>query len=99
MARRDLAIAIFSMLIMMTGYSIAKDIPIQYDFHLKFIVYSACYAMLFFWIRLRQRAKRIDPDGREGKMEVFKLSVFYVSILFIMELPVIIYTLLTRGLM
>ena len=55
--------------------------------------------MLLSWIRLRQRAKRIDPDGREGHMEVFKLSIFYVSILFILELPGIIYTLSTRGFM
>jgi len=99
MARRDLTIAIFSMLIMMTGYSIVQDIPTQFDFILKFIVYSSCYAMLLSWTRLRQRAKRIDPKRREGMMEVFKLSVFYVSILFILELPGIIYTLSRRGFM
>ena len=99
MARRDLTIAIFSWLIMAIGYNSVENVPMRFDFILKFIVYASCYAMLLSWIRMRQRAKRIDPKGREGYIEVLKFSVFYVSILFVSELPGIIYTLSTRGLM
>ena len=66
------------------------DVPIQYRFIIKFIVLGSCYAMLLSWIRLRQRAKGIDPKSREAYRELFKLSVFYVSILIIIELPGII---------
>jgi len=90
MARKDLIIAIISMVIMIIGYQNVYDVPIKYRFLLKFIVYGSCYAMLLSWIRLRQRAKGIDPNGREGYRELFKLSVFYVSILIIIELPGII---------
>ena len=87
MARKDLLIAIVSMIIMIIGYQNVYDVPIAYRFLLKFVVYSACYAMLLSWLRLRQRAKGIDPDEREGHWELLKFSVFYVSILMIIELP------------
>ncbi len=83
-------ISIVSMIIVIIGYQNVYDVSIAYRFLLKFVVYSACYAMLLSWLRLRQRAKGVDPDAREGKMELFKFSVFYVSILMIIELPGII---------
>jgi len=87
MARKDLLIAIVSMIIVIIGYQNVYDVSIEYRFLLKFVVYSACYAMLLSWLRLRQRAKGIDPDGREGYREIFKFSVWYVSILMIIEIP------------
>lgn len=87
MARKDLLIAIVTMIIVIIGYQNVYDVPIAYRFLLKFIVYGSCYAMLLSWLRLRQRAKGVDPDGREGKMELFKFSVWYVSILMIIEIP------------
>ena len=87
MARKDLLISIVSMIIMIIGYQNVYKIPVEYRFLLKFVVYSACYAMLLSWLRLRQRAKGIDPDEREGHWELLKFSVFYVSILMIIELP------------
>lgn len=100
MARRDLIISIVSMLIMITGYNLVQEIYwVRFDFILKFVVYSSCYAMLLYWIRMRHRAMKVNPDGREGMRELFKFSVFYVSFLFILELPGIIYTLSTRGFM
>lgn len=90
MARKDLLIAIVSMIIMIIGYQNVYKIPIQYRFLLKFVVYGSCYAMLLSWLRLRQRANGLDPDEREGYREIFKFSVWYVSILMIIELPGII---------
>ena len=90
MARKDFLISIVSMIIMIIGYQNVYKIPVEYRFLLKFVVYSACYAMLLSWLRLRQRAKDIDPDEREGYREIFKFSVWYISILMIIELPGII---------
>ena len=87
MARKDLLISIVSMIIMIIGYQNVYKIPVEYRFLLKFIVYGSCYAMLLSWLRLRQRAKGVDPEGREGYRELFKFSVWYVSILMIIEIP------------
>ena len=75
------------MIIMIIGYQNVRAVPIQYKFLLKFVVYSACYAMLLSWLRMRQRAKGIDPAAREGYREILKFSVWYVSILMIIEIP------------
>jgi len=72
---------------MIIGYQNVYDVAIAYRFLLKFIVYSACYAMLLSWPRLRPRAKGVDPEGSEGYREIFKLSGWYVSVLIIKELP------------
>ena len=80
-------ISIVSMIIMIVGYQNVHKIPIEHRFILKFIVYGSCYAMLLSWLRMRQRAKGIDPSGREGYREIFKFSVWYVSLLMIIEIP------------
>ena len=78
-------ISIVSMIIMIIGYQNVYDVPIAYRFILKFVVYGSCYAMLLSWLRLKQRAQ--SATVREGYREILKFSVFYVSILMIIELP------------
>lgn len=97
MARKDLLIAVVSMAITIIGYQNVRNVPMQHRFLLKFIVYGSCYAMLLSWLRLRQRAKAINPNSREAYRELFKFSIFYVSVLIILEMPGILYTISKRG--
>lgn len=86
---KDLIIAIFGFLLMSGSVLMSGRIQIQ-EWVLRFGHYAGMFTFLIYILRLRFSALGIDPDSKKAFKDYLKLGSFFVSILFIAELPLML---------
>ena len=86
---KDLIIAILGFLLMMGSVYMRGRIEIQ-EWGLRFGHYAGMFTFLIYILRLRFAALGIDPDSKKAFKDYLKLGSFWVSILFIAELPLML---------
>ncbi len=86
---KDLIIAIFGFLLMSGSFYMMGRIQIQ-EWGLRFAHYAGMFTFLIYVLRLRCAAQGIDPDSKKAFKDYLKLGSFFVSVLFIAELPLML---------
>ena len=86
---KDLIIAILGFLLMMGSVYMRGRIEIQ-EWVLRFGHYAGMFTFLIYILRLRFAALGIDPDSKKAFKDYLKLGSFFVSVLFIAELPLML---------
>ena len=86
---RDLIIASLGFLLMSGSSYMLGRIQIQ-EWVLRFGHYAGMFTFLIYILRLRFAALGIDPDSKKAFKDYLKLGSFWVSILFIAELPLML---------
>lgn len=86
---KDLIIAILGFLLMSGSFYLLGRIQIQ-EWVLRFGHYAGMFTFLIYILRLRFAALGIDPDSKMAFKDYLKLDSFFVSVLFIAELPLIL---------
>ncbi len=86
---KDLIIAIFGFLLMSGSFYLLGRVQIQ-EWVLRFGHYAGMFTFLIYVLRLRFAALGIDPDSKKAFKDYLKLGSFFVSILFIAELPLML---------
>ena len=86
---KDLIVAIFGFLLMSGSFLMLGRIQIQ-EWVLKFGHYAGMFTFLIYSLRIRFAALGIDPDSKKAFRDYLKLGSFFASVLFIVELPLIL---------
>ncbi len=86
---KDLIILILGTLLINGSYFMLGRFQIQ-EWILRFGYYAGMLTFLIYILRLRFAALGVDPESKQAFKDYLKLGSFYVSILFIAELPLML---------